>query len=157
MMQNTNPANSHLLSVCCLPTCNRIPPCPPPGPHPPPPPPRLILRLRYARLSGCLTACWIADDKLQALVYDILPPTTAINDYAIGLETVVSSRTDFRCRKTVPTPNPTPHHHPPIPATTTTNSSNHPKSKTGGGQAFPTQQGTSGSLFAGEDFKRHER
>ena len=24
--------------------------------------------------------------KLQALVYDILPPTTAINDYAIGLE-----------------------------------------------------------------------
>ena len=24
--------------------------------------------------------------KLQALVYDILPPTTAIADYAIGLE-----------------------------------------------------------------------
>ena len=24
--------------------------------------------------------------KLQALVYDILPPTTAITDYAIGLE-----------------------------------------------------------------------
>ena len=25
-------------------------------------------------------------DKLQSLVYHILPPTTAIDDYAIGLE-----------------------------------------------------------------------
>ena len=32
--------------------------------------------------------CWkeVLGVKLQALVYDILPPTTAIADYAMGLE-----------------------------------------------------------------------
>ena len=28
--------------------------------------------------------------KFQALVYDILPPTTAIVDYAIGLEKLIT-------------------------------------------------------------------
>ena len=33
--------------------------------------------------------------KLQALVYDIFPPTTALTDYAIGVEKRVSYRTVF--------------------------------------------------------------
>ena len=33
--------------------------------------------------------------NLQALVYDILPPTTAITDYAIGLEKLSANEQDF--------------------------------------------------------------
>ena len=33
--------------------------------------------------------------RLQALVYDILPPTTAIVDYAIGLEKLPASEQFF--------------------------------------------------------------
>ena len=40
-------------------------------PPPPPPPPPLICKHRYKY-------------KLQALVYDILPSTTAVFSYAIG-------------------------------------------------------------------------
>ena len=39
------------------------------------------------RAGKCRTArAHVAQCKLQALVYDILPPTTAIVDYVIGLE-----------------------------------------------------------------------
>ena len=36
-----------------------------------------------------------SDAKLQSLVYDILPPTTAIADYAIGLEKLSANEQCF--------------------------------------------------------------
>ena len=37
--------------------------------------------------------------KLQALVYDILPLTTAITDYGIGLEKPVSNVSEYKVHK----------------------------------------------------------
>ena len=41
------------------------------------------------------------ETKLQALVYDILPPTTAITDYTIGLEKLSDQLTDFGAQMAV--------------------------------------------------------
>ena len=38
---------------------------------------------------------WALDPKLPALVYDSLPPTTAIVDYAIGLEKLPANKQFF--------------------------------------------------------------
>ena len=40
----------------------------------------------YVSILRLQAACRRAQRKLQALVYDILPPATAIVDYTIGLE-----------------------------------------------------------------------
>ena len=44
-----------------------------------------VLPLRVSP-SWARAGCKLKVLELQALVYDILPPTTAITDYAIGLE-----------------------------------------------------------------------
>ena len=56
-----------------------------PPPHPPP------LRPFYFHIRPEVTLC----SKLQALVYDILPPTTAIVDYAIALEKLSANEQFF--------------------------------------------------------------
>ena len=47
----------------------------------------------FQALDKTKTDTWFT--KLQALVYDILPPTTAIADYAIGLEKLSANEEFF--------------------------------------------------------------
>ena len=42
--------------------------------------------MKLLQVFGCLLTGGSLRAKLQALVYDILPPSTAIVNYAIGLE-----------------------------------------------------------------------
>ena len=48
-------------------------------------------QLKKGRVDGKL----ISRTKLQARVYDILPPTTAIVDYAVGLEKLSANEQFF--------------------------------------------------------------
>ena len=55
---------------------------------------------RFIGVRGCSTHgfyYYYYLHKLQALVYDILPPATAIVDYAIGLEKLSANEQFFVC------------------------------------------------------------
>ena len=45
--------------------------------------------------SDCIPFAWLTACKLQALVHDILSSTTAIADYAIGLEKLSANEQFF--------------------------------------------------------------
>ena len=47
------------------------------------------------RTEPCYSTCYSQSSKLQALVYDILPPTSAIIVYAIGLEKLSANERYF--------------------------------------------------------------